>query len=736
MSQRQLNSKGRWVFALSTLILGVALVVIAQIQGEANASSSGSISRSKVQIPSGATSTPTPIFTTTCVAQPTWQPGPTMGPGLYALQGGMANNGYFYVTGGQLANNTPVAMVARFNPINSTWDTSLPLPVAVGQASMGTSGAKIFVAGGYLGGTGGTSVTTTLQIFDIASSTWSFGASLPARVEAAAGTVLNGKFYVMGGDDFTNAVTTNYVYDIANDIWSTGAPLPAPRTNVYSTVSSPGNGLVYLFGGVDGSLSAVDTLYSYNPVSNSWTTLAPSNSAPACCNYTGISPYGAGKLIAAGGGATNFAPSNIVKIYDIATNTWSTGPSLLLARLGHAQGTLPDGRVIVYSGLQSSTVATNSTELLGRLCSAITVTPTPTPVCPPSFAAVRIENFAFTPMTSTVSLGTTIRWTNFDASAHTSTSDTALWDSGNLNQGQFFEFTFNSPGTYPYHCALHPTMLGSIVVLAGCPPTSTPTITPTPTRTFTPTNTVTTCPTPVRTPTYTSTPVITNTPASTNTPSRTSTPALTNTPTDTSVATVTQTTTPCGIPFTDVTPTDYFYQGVRWLYCRGAISGYGTVFLPYNLTTRGQLTKIVVLAYGMPIYTPSTPTFRDVPTSHTFYQYIETAYQQNIISGYTCGTGCLEFRPDANVTRAQLTKIVVTAASWALINPLTPTFRDVPTGDTFYQYIETAVCHLVVTGYTCGTGCLEFRPGANATRGQISKMVYNAVLHLSCLPPP
>jgi plastocyanin len=186
-----------------------------------------------------------------------------------------------------------------------------------------------------------------------------------------------------------------------------------------------------------------------------------------------------------------------------------------------------------------------------------------------------------------------------------------------------------------------------------------------------------------------------------------------------------------------VHPTDYFYDGVRWLYCRGAISGYddGT-FRPSNNTTRGQLTKIVVLAYGFTIYTPPTPTFRDVPTSQTFYQYIETAYHLNIISGYSCGTGCLEFRPDVTITRAQLTKIIVIAADWALVTPSAPTFRDVPASDPFYRFIETAVCHQVISGYTCGSGCLEFRPGNSATRGQISKMVYNAVLHLSCGSAP
>ncbi|MFL5731643.1 MAG: S-layer homology domain-containing protein, partial [Chloroflexia bacterium] len=54
--------------------------------------------------------------------------------------------------------------------------------------------------------------------------------------------------------------------------------------------------------------------------------------------------------------------------------------------------------------------------------------------------------------------------------------------------------------------------------------------------------------------------------------------------------------------------------------------------------------------------------------------------------------------------------------------------RDVPTTDTFYTYIETAYSHNIISGYSCGTGtgCLEFRPGNNATRGQISKIVFIA----------
>src|SRR5438477_6938038 len=159
-------------------------------------------------------------------------------------------------------------------------------------------------------------------------------------------------------------------------------------------------------------------------------------------------------------------------------------------------------------------------------------------------------------------------------------------------------------------------------------------------------------------------------------------PGITNTPTRTRTATATLTATPCAIPFTDVHPTDYFYNGVRYLYCKGAISGYqGNVFLPYNNTTRGQLTKIVVLGYSFAIYTPPTPTFNDVSTVNPFYQYIETAYHLNLISGYTCGNPgepCpgLYFRPNALLTRGQLCKIVLIATVSDIICPLGGTCTD------------------------------------------------------------
>jgi subtilisin family serine protease len=198
-------------------------------------------------------------------------------------------------------------------------------------------------------------------------------------------------------------------------------------------------------------------------------------------------------------------------------------------------------------------------------------------------------------------------------------------------------------------------------------------------------------------------------------------PCPTNTPTHT--RTPIHTATPCPMTFTDVQPGDFFYEGVRYLYCAGAISGYAdNTFRPYNNMTRGQLTKVIVLAYGLLIYTPPTPVFTDVPATHPFFTYVHTAHHFGIISGYADGT----FRPYNNITRGQVAKVVVLAAEWPIWFPGgTPTFLDVTYEHPFFTHIETAYCHGVMQGYSDGT----FRPYNNATRGQISKVVHEALLN-------
>lgn len=74
---------------------------------------------------------------------------------------------------------------------------------------------------------------------------------------------------------------------------------------------------------------------------------------------------------------------------------------------------------------------------------------------------------------TTISQGDTVVWSFGDTMAtHTTTG--SIWDSGNINRGGTFSFTFNDAGSYEYHCNIHATlMMGRIVVQAAPAPTAT-----------------------------------------------------------------------------------------------------------------------------------------------------------------------------------------------------------------------------------------------------------------------
>jgi hypothetical protein len=257
-------------------------------------------------------------------------------------------------------------------------------------------------------------------------------------------------------------------------------------------------------------------------------------------------------------------------------------------------------------------------------------------------------------------------------------------------------------------------------------PTSIPTVAqPSPTNTAAP-------PSPTRTSTSTYTP----------TPTRTPTLGPNATPSSTQTgSTSTPTSTPCAIQFEDVPPGGTFYQWVRCLACRQIITGYpdGT-FRPNANVTRGQLSKIVSNSAGFQ-ENHTNQTFEDIEVGSTFYLFIERLASRGIIQGYACGgpgEPCVPplnrpyFRPNANVTRGQTSKIVAIAKGLPTPAPGQWTFQDVSVGSTFWEWIEALAGTGAIGGYACGgpgEPCFPpenrpyFRPNANVTRGQSSKIV-------------
>lgn len=116
---------------------------------------------------------------------------------------------------------------------------------------------------------------------------------------------------------------------------------------------------------------------------------------------------------------------------------------------------------------QGSASQVAPTETPGTPAPATSETPVPTVTATENIA---IQSFAFGSGGSvTVKKGTRVTWTNNDTAPHTVTSTqggvaNGTFESGNLNSGSSFTFTFDTPGTYTYICKYHPSMKGTIIV--------------------------------------------------------------------------------------------------------------------------------------------------------------------------------------------------------------------------------------------------------------------------------
>src|SRR5207247_8687168 len=119
-------------------------------------------------------------------------------------------------------------------------------------------------------------------------------------------------------------------------------------------------------------------------------------------------------------------------------------------------------------------------------------------------------------------------------------------------------------------------------------------------------------------------------------------------------------------------------------------------FRPYNNADRGTLARWVVKARGWAIDTTGGPHFIDVPPSDPLYPYVETAFNHGVLSGYADGT----FRPTNNVTRGQMSKMIVNAMGWTIDTTGGPHFNDVDAANPFYGQIETLYNHGLISGYS------------------------------------
>jgi N-acetylneuraminic acid mutarotase len=212
----------------------------------------------------------------------------------------------------------------------ASWVDVATLPQTVFGPATTSDGTYVYAFGGYHFPEAVGSTLDTVYRYDPAANTWSTLAPMPhvALLASAVYYPPTNKIYVFGGANRTPDPIVDYdttlIYDIASNTWSTGATMPGPRSQMGSGYDSA-NGKIYLNGGYSDSTQGIGsvtaTTWSYDPVANSFALLADSPIArggPAAGVVNG-------HFVVAGGRTSIPADETLVATYDydIASDSWT-----------------------------------------------------------------------------------------------------------------------------------------------------------------------------------------------------------------------------------------------------------------------------------------------------------------------------------------------------------------------------------------------------------------------------
>lgn len=178
--------------------------------------------------------------------------------------------------------------------------------------------------------------------------------------------------------------------------------------------------------------------------------------------------------------------------------------------------------------------------------------------------------------------------------------------------------------------------------------------------------------------------------------------------------------------FKDVPTTHSFYQEINYLSSKSYINGFqnGT-FRPDDTVTRAAAATMIGRALGLDGVQVDS-TFKDVPKVSYASGYIESAVKEGIIKGYTDGT----FRPNEVVTRGQMA--IFLARAFKLNNTINYSFTDVAPSSSAYDSIKK----ILAAGITQGYEDYTYRPYQQLTRGQFSAFLARALEESFRVSPP
>ncbi|MBC7473929.1 MAG: hypothetical protein H7263_06525 [Candidatus Sericytochromatia bacterium] len=233
-------------------------------------------------------------------------------------------NNKLYTFGGDKINIW-LADNSAYDILTDKWEQKTPMSTNRSGLSAGVINSKIYVTGGF----DGVKKTWlgTLEVYDPINDKWEIKSSMTNPRSGLGIGVINNKLYAVGGDVASKNWTDKLeVYNPDNDTWQSLPSMTIPRARISTAVN---NNQLYVFGGEnqDGVLKDVE---EYIPKLNIWRKRAD---MPTARSHAAIAVYKSNIMLIGGRDADNKALDTI-DIYNIDTNTWSSGKNTSMTREG------------------------------------------------------------------------------------------------------------------------------------------------------------------------------------------------------------------------------------------------------------------------------------------------------------------------------------------------------------------------------------------------------------------
>lgn len=242
-------------------------------------------------------------------------------------------SGKIYVIGGY--NGNALNTNEMYDPVTDSWITKTSMPTARYAFGIGVVNDKIYVIGGNV--RYDTWITTN-EVYDPATDTWETKAAIPKAGMAMSANVVNGQIYLMGGLETYyfpwNTLDENQVYDPVADFWTKKAPILNP---VFDYGSAVVDDRIYVIGGRDINLDPEKQNYTqiYEPERDLWSY---GSSIPVSINTRSVEAT-IGVLAPK---QIHLFKSDIHYIFDLESETWNSGTSMLIPRIGVSIAVLND----------------------------------------------------------------------------------------------------------------------------------------------------------------------------------------------------------------------------------------------------------------------------------------------------------------------------------------------------------------------------------------------------------